>query len=201
MDVQERERIAVEVFKRTGIGLSADDPVFVVAELCKEVFSSDTELYIEKQRAVLKAIREIPSAISEAVDIVANAVDRAENITAELVEASVEKAKKQATSVITEALEVHLSSANEGLAELERRVKLASSSLRDPQSFRLNLLLGGALLFFALTLPLSIFVQQKALATSQQEAAYYLRSIDALETSINQLPPALKEKVLQSAKP
>lgn len=201
MDVQERERVAVEVFKRTGIGLSTDDPVFVVAELCKEVFSSDTELYIEKQRAVLKAIREIPSAISEAVDIVANAVDRAENITAELVEASVEKAKKQATSVITEALEAHLSGANEGLAELERRVKLASSSLRDPQSFRLNLLLGGALLFFALTLPLSIFVQQKALATSQQEAAYYLRSIDALETSINQLPPALKEKVLQSAKP
>lgn len=197
MDVHERERLAVEVFKRTGIGLGVDDPVFVVAELCKEVFSSDTELYIEKQRAVLKAIREIPNAISEAVEVVANAVDRAESITAELVEASVEKAKKQATLVITEALEAHLSGANEGLAELERRVKLASSSLRDPKSYRLNLLLGGALLFFALTLPLSIFVQQTALATSQREAAYYLRSIDALETSINQLPPSLKDKILQ----
>lgn len=201
MDEQQRELIAVEVFKRTGIALSADDPVFVVADLCKEIIKSDTELYIDKQQAVLKAIREIPGAISDAVEVVAKSVDRAEEITRELAEAAVEKAKAQATEAITTALAAHLSAANESLAELERRLKLVGSSLRDPKASRLNMILGASLLLCAVTLPISMLIQKSALEKAQQESQYYLRELATLEHSIEQLPPMLLEKIKRNAKP
>jgi hypothetical protein len=198
---QQRELIAIEVFKRTGIALSADDPVFVVADICKEIIKSDTELYIDKQQAVLKAIREIPGAISDAVEVVAKSVDRAEEITRELAEAAVEKAKAEATEAITAALTAHLNGANEGLAELERRMKVFSSSLQDPKSSRLNMILGVSLLLCGLSLPMSMLLQKSALDKAQLESAFYLRELASLERSIEQLPPMLREKIKQSAKP
>ncbi|WP_271408132.1 hypothetical protein [Pseudomonas sp. Q1-7] len=201
MDEQQRELIAVEVFKRTGIALSADDPVFVVADLCKEIIKSDTELYIDKQQAVLKAIREIPGAISDAVEVVAKSVDRAEEITRELAEAAVDKAKAEATEAITAALVAHLSGANDSLAELERRLKLVGSSLRAPKASRLNMVLGVSLLLCAVMLPLSMLIQQSALEKAQQESQYYLRELTTLERSIEQLPPMLQEKIKRNAKP
>lgn len=201
MDEQQRELIAVEVFKRTGIALSADDPVFVVAELCKEIIKEDTELYIDKQQAVLKAIREVPGAISEAVEVVAQSVDRAEEITRELAEAAVEKAKAEATEAITAALTMHLSGANEGLAELERRMKIFSNSLRDPKTSRLNMVLSVALLLCGLSLLMSTLLQKSALDKAQLESAYYLRELAALERSIDKLPPMLREKIKQREKP
>ncbi|MCY1352509.1 hypothetical protein D9M69_388130 [compost metagenome] len=201
MDEQQRELIAVEVFKRTGIALSADDPVFVVADLCKEIIKNDTELYIDKQQAVLKAIREIPGAISDAVEVVAQSVDRAEAVTRELAEAAVEHAKAEATQAITAALAAHLSGANESTAELERRLKSISSSLRDPKVSRTNVVLGVSLLLCAVSLPLSMLLQKSALDKAQQESAYYLREIAALERSIEQLPPMLREKIKQKVRP
>jgi cell division FtsZ-interacting protein ZapD len=201
MDEQQRELIAVEVFKRTGIALSADDPVFVVAELCKQIIKEDTELYIDKQQAVLKAIREVPGAISEAVEVVAQAVERAEIISSELAEIAVQKARAEATEAISTALAAHLNGANEGLAKLERRLAKASDSVRDEKSFRLNMVLGCSLLLCAISLPVSMYLQNSAQAKAQQEAAYYLREIANLERSIEQLPPMLREKIKQSAKP
>jgi hypothetical protein len=201
MDQQQRELISVEVFKRTGIALGADDPVFVVAELCKEIIKEDTELYIDKQQAVLKAIREVPGAISEAVEVVAKSVDRAEEITRELAEAAVEKAKAEATEAITAALTMHLSGANEGLAELERRMKVFSNSLRDPKASRLNMVLSVALLLCGLSLLMSTLLQKSSLDKAQLESAYYLRELASLERSIEQLPPMLRERIKQSANP
>ncbi|MCY1291935.1 hypothetical protein D9M70_411420 [compost metagenome] len=201
MDEQQRELIAVEVFKRTGIALSTDDPVFVVADLCKEIIKNDTELYIDKQQAVLKAIREIPGAISDAVEVVAQSVDRAEAVTRELAEAAVEHAKAEATQAITAALAAHLSGANESIAELEQRLKSISSSLRDPKASRTNMVLGLSLLLCTVSLPLSMLLQKSALDKAQQESSYYLREIAALERSIEQLPPMLREKIKQKVRP
>ncbi|MND95066.1 hypothetical protein D3C80_873080 [compost metagenome] len=200
MDEQQRERIAVGVFKRTGIALGADDPVFVVAELCKEIIKEDTELYIEKQQAVLKAIREVPGAISESVEIIAKAVEQAETISGELAGAAVEKARAEATTAIADALKSHLSGANDGLAQLESRLKSAGDSLRDKKSFRLNMVLGTSLLLSLISIPLVLILQKSALDNAQKESAYYLREIAVLERGIKQLPPALQEKVKQGAK-
>ncbi|MCY1264137.1 hypothetical protein D9M68_218000 [compost metagenome] len=200
MDEQQRETIAVEVFKRTGIALSTDDPVFILADICKELIKPDVEFYAGKQQAVLNAIREIPGALSESVEIIAKAVERAETISSELAESAVQKARAEATEAITLALAAHLSGANEGLAELEKRLNLASGSLRDKKSFRLNMVLSTALLFCAVSLPVSMLLQKTALDNAQKESAYYLREIAALERSIEQLPPALQEKVKQGTK-
>ncbi|MCY1388900.1 hypothetical protein D9M71_36860 [compost metagenome] len=199
MDAQQRESIAVEIFRRTGIGLDKDDPVFVLAEICKEIFKEDTEFYVEKQQAVLSAIKQIPGAITDAVQVVALAVERAESISGELATAAVEKARAEASGAIADALKVHLNGANDELSEFERRLKSAGDSIRDKKSFRLNMVLGVSLLFCAVSIPLTLLMQKSALDKAQEESAFYLREIAALERSIEQLPPALRERVKQAA--
>lgn len=189
--------IALEVFKRTGIALSPDDPVMVLADICQQIIKQDTELYIDKQQAVLAAIKDVPGAITEAVHVIAQAVERAETISGELAESAVAKAKAEATEAIASGLKAHLSGANDGLADIERRLKLAGDSIRDKKSFRLNMVLGVALLFCAVSFPLALLLQLKTVDNAQKEAAFYLRELSKLERGISQLPPALQEKVKQ----
>ncbi|MCY1556428.1 hypothetical protein D9M68_931780 [compost metagenome] len=80
-------------------------------------------------------------------------------------------------------------------------MKSISSSLRDPKVSRTNVVLGVSLLLCAVSLPLSMLLQKSALDKAQQESAYYLREITALERSIEQLPPMLREKIKQKVRP
>ncbi|MNN75226.1 hypothetical protein D3C81_1915140 [compost metagenome] len=92
-----------------------------------------------------------------------------------------------------------MNGANDELSEFERRLKSAGDSIRDKKSFRLNMVLGVSLLFCAVSIPLTLLMQKSALDKAQEESAFYLREIAALERSIEQLPPALRERVKQAA--
>jgi hypothetical protein len=211
MDEELERKISLKVFEDVGITIGAKDPIFALATICKEIIKEDKESYINLQQGIILEIRNIPDALTKALDKITSAVEESEKTAKALSESTQKDLKNQAGQILAETrkainifakdqVAVALSQMDISFGALEQRAKnLGKDSGWRGVNWWVTTMLSAALLCCLTVFAPVTYFQVKKSNDLEHQVDVFARGFISLDRAVNTLPKATQENIKRLA--